>query len=224
MRLRVVAGGLFRFRAGQYASVGFDAFPPRDYSMANRPDEDTLEFHVRHMGAQGVSAFVANGLQHGDKVAVEGPLGDAWLREDHRGPILAIAGGSALAPIKSIVETALCGMTQEIHVYFGGRVEADIYLEPHFRKLAERYPILRFVPVLSDPATSSDRRIGTVGAVVETDFPDFAGFKAYMAGPPAMVEGVVDMLLERGVRPEDIHADPFYTETDKARGTTSHDR
>jgi len=36
-----------------------------------------------------------------------------------------------------------------------------------------------------------------------------------------MVEGVVDMLLERGLPREDIHADPFYTETAKARRTTA---
>ncbi len=225
VRLRVVSGGLFRFRAGQYASVSFDAFPPRDYSMANRPDEDSLEFHIRHMGAQGVSAFVAHGLQSDDTVTVEGPFGDAWLREDHRGPILAVAGGSGLAPIKSIVETTLMrGIAQDIHLYFGGRVEADVYLETHFGKLAEMHPNLRFIPVLSDPGTSTDRRSGTVGVVIETEFPDLAGFKAYLAGPPAMVEAVVEMLLKLGLPQKDIHADPFYTEADKVRQTTAHDR
>ena len=47
------------------------------------------------------------------------------------------------------------------------------------------------------------------------DFAKFNGFKAYLAGPPAMVNTMVEMLVGRGLRREDIHADPFYTEAEK---------
>src|ERR1043166_4314850 len=42
VRLEVLAGGPFLFSAGQYASVSFGDLPPRDYSMANHPDEPLL--------------------------------------------------------------------------------------------------------------------------------------------------------------------------------------
>lgn len=211
VRLRVVSGGPFRFRAGQYARVSFDDRPPRDYSMANRPDEALLEFHVRHMGGGGVSAFVAHRLRRGDRVRLEGPFGAAWLRRSHRGPMLAVAGGSGLAPIKSIVESALAlGMTRPIHLYFGGREEGDIYLEARFQALARAHPNLRFVPVLSEPARPTGRRVGYLHEVVAADVPHLGGFKAYLAGPPEMVEAVVATLARRGLPAKDIHADPFY--------------
>ena len=50
------------FRAGQYAAVSFASLPPRDYSMANRPGAPLLEFHVRRMGGDGVSAYVTGRL------------------------------------------------------------------------------------------------------------------------------------------------------------------
>ena len=38
-----------------------------------------------------------------------------------------------MAPIKSIVETALArGVQQPIALYFGARAERDLYLEDHF--------------------------------------------------------------------------------------------
>jgi CDP-4-dehydro-6-deoxyglucose reductase/ferredoxin-NAD(P)+ reductase (naphthalene dioxygenase ferredoxin-specific) len=216
IRLEVVTGGPFRFAAGQYATVTFHEQPPRDYSMANRPDEPLLEFHVRHGDGGGASLFVARVLRLGDSVWVEGPYGDAWLRPDHTGPIWAVAGGSGLGPIKSIVETALAiGMKQDIHLYCGVRNEGDFYLQDRFRQLAIRYPNLRVIPVISQPQGPTAWRVGNVSDAVAADLTLGAGAKAYVAGPPVMVAATVQRLLEKGVAACDIHADPFYTVTEK---------
>ena len=52
---------------------------------------------------------------------------------------------------------------------------------------------------------------------IDADHGSFDGCKAYLAGPPAMVEAATAMLSARGMRREDIHADAFYTEADKPR-------
>ena len=66
------------------------------------------------------SGYVAGKLKLGDAVRVEGPFGASYLRESHRGPIIAVAGGSGMAPIKSIVEQALArALPQHIYFYFG---------------------------------------------------------------------------------------------------------
>src|SRR5262249_24960417 len=123
-----VDGTPFAFEAGQFASVTFGALPPRDYSMASRPDEAMLEFHIRRVGRDGASVYVSQALALGDAVTVEGPFGEAVLRREHEGPLIAIAGGSGLAPMKSIVETALAlGTGQDIRLYFGCRQERDLY-------------------------------------------------------------------------------------------------
>src|SRR5579883_2553190 len=127
VRLKILEGGPYDFTAGQYASLTFPGLPGRDYSMANRPGEATLEFHIRLLPGGAVTPFVAKRLKVGDKIKVFGPHGTSYLRERHSGPILALAGGSGLAPIKSIVETALAaGATQPIHLYLGVRDERDL--------------------------------------------------------------------------------------------------
>jgi ferredoxin-NAD(P)+ reductase (naphthalene dioxygenase ferredoxin-specific) len=216
LRLAVETGGPFVFSAGQYAALRFAELPPRDYSMANRPDEALLEFHVRRMGAGSASAYVTEELQPGERVVVDGPFGSCHLRENRAGPILALAGGSGLAPIKSIVETALAqGRHQPIHLYYGARDERDIYLEEHFRALAAAQANFRYTPVLSEPRRPSTRRSGLLHEALAADFADLAGVKAYLAGPPAMVEATTELLEARGVPRHDIHADAFYSEAEK---------
>ena len=217
VRMAVEAGGPFVFSAGQYCGVTFAGQPPRDYSMANTPDDPVLEFHIRQVPGGASSSYVAETLAVGEEAAVEGPYGTSWLREAHRGPILALAGGSGLAPIKSLVEHALnIGMAQDIHLYFGVRDERDLYLEDHFQALCAAHPNLTLVPVLSEPSGGTARRTGFLHDAVADDFADLDGFKAYLAGPPPMVEAATALLTDRGMRREDVHADAFYTEAEKA--------
>jgi CDP-4-dehydro-6-deoxyglucose reductase/ferredoxin-NAD(P)+ reductase (naphthalene dioxygenase ferredoxin-specific) len=218
VRLSIEAGGPFDFTAGQYARVHFPGLPPRDYSMASLPGEDVLEFHIRMVPDGGVSTFVHNDLKLGDNVRVEGPYGISYLRQKHTGPIVALAGGSGLAPVKSIVESALAdGAKQPIHMYFGVRAEQDVYLEDHFQTLARKHENFTFEIVLSDPEGATDRRNGYLVDIVADDFEDMDGSKAYLAGPPIMVETCAGKLKEIRVRNEDCHADAFYTEAEKAK-------
>lgn len=216
--LEIQSGGPFAFTAGQFARVTFPGQKTRDYSMANRPDETKLTFHIRHMSGGAVSAYVANELTVGTPVLVEGPSGIAHLKEAHTGPILAIAGGSGLAPIASIVETALAkGRRGPVHLYFGARDERDIYLEDRFKALAAKHPNLTFHIVLSQPSGPTSRRTGFLHEAVAADFQTLDGAKAYVAGPPVMVEAMTPVLVARKMRREDVHADAFYTDADKSR-------
>ncbi len=216
VRLSIEAGGPFDFSAGQFASVTFAGCAPRDYSMANVPGDPVLEFHVRRTQGGSVSAYVADALKVGDEVRVEGPFGASYLRETHRGPIIAVAGGSGMAPLKSIVERAIAkAMPQHIYFYFGVRTERDLYLHEHFKDMAAKHPNLHFMPVLSE-GDGMERRCGLVHEAVAADFDEFDGCKAYLAGPPVMVEAATKLFEQRGMRRLDIHADAFYTAAEMA--------
>lgn len=212
VRLAVEEGAPLAFSAGQYARVTFPGAPPRDYSMANWPGEPELEFHIRRVPGGAATARIHALLKLGDAVTVEGPFGSSFLREKHAGPILCVAGGSGLAPIKSIVETALAhGMKQPMHVYFGARTERDLYLVDHFEGLEARHTNLTFTPVLSEAPPQAKWRAGFVTDAVGQDLQDLDGWKAYVAGPPAMVDAAMQVASGRGLRPQDLHADVFFT-------------
>jgi CDP-4-dehydro-6-deoxyglucose reductase/ferredoxin-NAD(P)+ reductase (naphthalene dioxygenase ferredoxin-specific) len=207
-------GGAFDFLPGQFARLRFGGLAERDYSMASLPGETPLEFHVRLTPGGAVSAYVHGMLQLGDVLNMHGPFGTAFLRPEPAGPILAVAGGSGLAPIRSIVGSALrASVGRDIHLYFGVRDERDLYLEDHFKALARRHPNLHFVPVLSQPSEPTIRRRGFLADVLREDLWDVSGWTAYLAGPPVMVETCEAALFSLGLAHESCHSDPFYDQS-----------
>jgi CDP-4-dehydro-6-deoxyglucose reductase/ferredoxin-NAD(P)+ reductase (naphthalene dioxygenase ferredoxin-specific) len=219
--LRIESGGPFTFTAGQYAKTEFIPLVTRDYSMANVPghsDAGLLEFHIRAVPGGNASKYVHETLVVGQGVRVNGPYGSSYLRESHGGPILAIAGGSGLAPVESIIGRALAaGATQPIHLYFGVRAQRDVYHEELFRQWAARHPNFRYTIVLSNEEVPGYAHglVTDVAARELDQLGDAAGMKAYLAGPPVMVEAATALLTARGVAGRDIHADAFYTEADR---------
>ena len=218
LRLEIVEGGPFAFSAGQYASLEFAGLPRRDYSMANRPDEAILEFHIRLIPGGAVTPLLRDGLRVGDTVKAFAPFGTSYWRAKHTGPILALAGGSGLAPIKSIVETALAsGARQPIRLWLGVRAERDVYFERELEALASRHPNFSYAIVLSAPDGPTARPTGFLSDVIAREVGDVDGRKAYLAGPPVMVESCVAALTAKGLPRADCHADAFYTEADRPR-------
>lgn len=214
IRLAIEGGEPLAFTAGQYARLTFPGAPSRDYSMACQPGGRELEFHIRQVPGGAATRHIHAQLKVGDPVMVEGPFGSSYLREQHAGPILCVAGGSGLAPIKGIVEAAIAsGMKQPIHVYFGARSVRDLYLVDHFESLAEQHPNLAFTPVLSYAPLDACAhwRTGLVTDVIAKDLQDFDGWKVYVAGPPPMVEAAMQIVTIRGLQSSNLHADVFFT-------------
>lgn len=198
------------FSAGQYARLTFGGTPPRSYSMANRPAEPVLEFHIRLVPRGLASGYVRSALSVGETVQVEAPFGTAHLGDDADSPILAVAGGTGLAPVRSIVREALAQSPERrIAVYLGVRDERDVYGETEMLGLMQRHPGLSFTAVLSQPAAPTVRRTGFVHTAVAEDFAELAGWIVHAAGPPLMVEALRATALAKQVSPAAIHADPF---------------
>jgi CDP-4-dehydro-6-deoxyglucose reductase/ferredoxin-NAD(P)+ reductase (naphthalene dioxygenase ferredoxin-specific) len=226
VRLGLAGGARFDFLPGQYASLGFADLPARDFSFAQPSGGDTLEFFIRRVADGAVTGFVFDRLRLGDRVRVKGPYGTAYLREAHLGPILAVAGGSGLAPIRSIVRTALeHGFRQEIRLYFGVRSPRDLFMEEELAGLAESHSNLSFEVAYSE-AEQPSARGGMLHEVLRRDFAaaGLASWRAYVAGPPLMVDAVARVLRAAGLPDDSCHVDPFLTAADRARVRTTPER
>lgn len=212
VRLLLKSPKPLEFSPGQYAMLQFTPQHIRPYSMAGLTSDRELEFHVRIVPDGRVSRYIAQELQIGDAVRVSGPLGTAYLRTKHEGPMLCVAGGTGLAPVLSIVRGALeGGMKNEIHLYFGVRGPRDIYSADRLTQLAEAYSNLHVHIVVAAGNQSPGLRSGLVTDAVAQDFSSLSGWRAYFCGAPPMVDAASLMARQRGIAAEHIHADAFYT-------------
>ena len=208
----------FKFYAGQYAELTFGKLPEKHFSMANSPNNKELEFHIKTLNNGQTSDYIKNQLKINDKVKIKGPYGDAFLRTNHKGPIIAIAGGTGLAPIISIVKSAIeNNMKQSLKIYYGAKTEEELYFIREFKNIIKKYKNIEFHTVVNESQKTFNTRIGNVTDAVIEDIEDFDGYKAYLAGPPKMVEAAEDLLLSLSIRKIDIHSDAFYTPYETAK-------
>ncbi len=212
LELRLRLDAPLAYAPGQYARLTFPGLPPRDYSMAPSARADELAFHIREVAGGRVSASIAHRARPGVAVQVQGPYGSAYLREAHTKPILAVGGGSGLAPILSIVTRAVeADMHQPIHLYFGARDGHDVYGLQQLDALMKAHPRLSHHVVLSAANGSTAYRQGFLHEAIAADIDRMVGWKAYVAGPPVMVEAVGQVCRERHLSEIDLHADVFFT-------------
>ncbi len=210
LRLRLRSAKPLDFSPGQYATLQFTPEHIRPYSMAGIAGDDLLEFHIRLVPGGRVSGYVRDTLRVGDAVRVSGPLGTAYLRSRHDGPMLCVAGGTGLAPVMSIVRGALAaGMRNDIHVYAGARTGSDVYGMDVLRGLASEFPNLRVHSVVAT-GEAGGARAGLVTDAFVGDWPALAGWRAYLCGSPAMVDAAALVAVRQGLAPTHIHADAFY--------------
>ncbi len=211
LRLKLPAGRRLAFRAGQYIEILLRDGRKRAFSIANAPHDDAfIELHVRHVDGGRFTTEVFESLGEKDILRIEGPKGGFYLRQQSPRPAILMAGGTGFAPVKGMVEDALArGLAKPLHIYWGARTRADLYMDELPRRWAAEHAHVHYVPVLSEPGADWSGRSGLVTGAVAADFPDLSGFDVYAAGPPAMVHAGFDLFRRQGLPLEQYYADAF---------------
>ncbi|MFC5742649.1 2Fe-2S iron-sulfur cluster-binding protein [Dyella tabacisoli] len=203
----------FNWLPGQYLDVLLDDGKRRPFSIASGPRADgIIELHVRHVAGGGFTSWVSEGLQVGDSLRIEGPLGTFVPREDSERPMVFMAGGTGFAPVKAIVEHFLAlGTRRSMQVYWGARSVADLYLRPLAERWAREASNLHFHAVLSDPeqAAATGLRVGLIHEAVLEDQPDLSAHDVYMSGPPAMIDAGRQLFLNADLPEDRLYYDSF---------------
>ncbi len=202
------------FSPGQYAQLQFTHEHIRPYSMAGLAGDATLEFHVRVIPGGRVSGYVSDTLKPGDVVRVSGPLGTAYLRRKHQGPVLCVAGGTGLAPILSVLRGAIAeGMPNPVHLYFGVRSPRDVYGLDWLVEIGRSHPAFKLHVVVTAGGDPRNLRSGLVTEAIQQDLGSLEGWRAYLCGSPPMVEAASVLARQKAIDPARIHADAFYTQS-----------
>jgi CDP-4-dehydro-6-deoxyglucose reductase len=219
LRVQLPANESFKYHPGQYLQFLLRDGTKRAYSMAGAAtQEQQLEFHIRHMPGGKFTDPLFGTMKEKDMLRLEGPFGSFGLVEASTRPMVLLASGTGLAPLKAIIEAlAAQGNARPATLYWGCRKQSDLYLHDWLQQQAAALPWLRYVPVLSEPEAGWSGRTGLVHQAVMADLPDLSGHEVYACGVPIMVESAQRDFTSRCALPPDaFHADAFTSEKDKA--------
>ncbi|WP_442874002.1 FAD-binding oxidoreductase [Actinomycetospora sp. NBC_00405] len=203
------------YLAGQYVSVETPQRPRmwRSMSPANAPGPDcVLEFHVRTVPGGWVSRAIVSHARVGDVWRIGPPMGQMTLDPRGRSDLLMVAGGTGLAPARSIIEQLMFeGTDRKVCLFVGGRTWSDLYDIESLRRSAQENPWLTVVPVVEDDGRPHGAETGTVGEVVAR-YGAWADREITISGSPPMVRATTNALLDAGTPFRNIHYDPYHTD------------
>jgi Na+-transporting NADH:ubiquinone oxidoreductase subunit F len=196
------------FNAGQYVTVKMPAHGDckatmRPFSIASSSTTtSSIQMNIR-LNPQGtVTPWIFNELSEGMPLNISGPRGNFYLRNTEK-PILFVAGGSGMAPVRSILQTMNAYKINRKAIYFfGALTQKDLYYLDEMAEYEKVLPDFKFIPALSNEPSGSGWT-GQTGLITEVmdricEF-SLGGYEAYLCGKPAMVEVCNAVLMKKGI-------------------------
>jgi len=195
---------------GQYMNVVLPDGETRSFSMASVPAGNLVDFHVRRIPGGRYTDRWLGQAQAGAGVDIEAPLGTFSFHEEDWRPLIMMATGTGIAPIKAILESLLDNEDcPPVTLYWGMRTEADLYLREQIEGWAGRLYEFNFVPVLSRAGADWQGRRGHVQQAVVEDHADLSEHAIYLCGAPEMIQDAKRLLAARGASLDHMYADSF---------------
>lgn len=212
------------FQAGQYINLEIPALQgqSRAFSLANAPQQDDIvELNVRIVPGGQVTTWLHGNLELGERLKITGPYGRFFVKKSANVPVIFMAGGSGLSSPKSMIEDLLTGGFElPITLVYGQRTRAELYYHAEFTALAEKHANFTYVPALSHEPEDSDWQGARsfVHEAAKAHFNnDFRGHKAYLCGPPAMIEACITTLMQGRLFERDIYMEKFFSAADASQ-------
>lgn len=209
------------YTPGQYVQVLSPAYEGsreevyRAYSISSDPSDRTnIELIVRRVPGGIATTYLFDHLKKDSGVRINGPYGEFYLR-DTDAPIVFIAGGSGIAPIKCMLHHMVNTKSKRTAVFFFGvRGDKDLFLTDRMKHFEDQLDDFAFVPVVAQPDEGSKWQ-GQTGSVVEVAADYIKGMpkphtcEGYLCGSPGLINAAVAMLAELGIPHERHYYDEF---------------
>lgn len=216
------------FQAGHYVNVnipGLDGHP-RAFSIASPPSETHLvELNVAMVEGGAGTTWLHEHLKVGDELSFSGPYGRFFVRNSAPEPMIFLAGGSGLSSPKSmILDLFENGESRQITFVYGARNQDELYYRELFEQLEQEHDNFTYVPALSEEPDGSDWQgaRGFVHEVAQAHFNgSFEGHKAYMCGPPPMIDACITTLMQGRLFERDMFMENFFNQASKDNGSRS---
>lgn len=209
----------FQFKPGQYLDLTLvdpsemdSEGAVRTFSIASAPYEDDLVVATRMRD----SAFkrVIGRLPLGTELKIEGPMGSFTLHKNPAKAAVFLAGGIGITPFRSILrQAAKEKLPHLLYLFYSNRRPEDAAFLNELEELSKSNSRFIFIPCMSEMEGSNREWAGERGFInwemLAKHFCELKGPIYYVAGPPAMVAAMQQVLAKAGINEDDIRTEEF---------------
>lgn len=186
---------------GQFLQLSIPRIGEAPISVSSYGD-GWMDFTIRAVGKVTDKLF---SLQPGDELFIRGPYGKGWPVEELRGKNLVfIAGGTGLAPVKSLINKCCdeADFAASVHLICGFKNEAGILFRNELEKWSKKFNTIYTLDNESIPGWES----GLVTKhVAKIPFGSFGGnYAVIIVGPPVMMKFAALECLKNDIPDEKI--------------------
>ena len=194
------------YKAGQFILIKIqdDPLAYRAYSISSyNEDSNHLSTIIKKVDKGYGTEIIFNEFKVGDMIQLDGPMGDELVVDNSADKILFIGNGIGITPFIGLSKDVLLNnpSIKDVKLLDGQRYEDEFLYSDYFKSLDAEYEQFSYHPSVSRDKSSSLPK----GYVTDTlkDM-EVSGYKVYMCGSPNMIRDSYNILLEKGVREEDI--------------------
>jgi ring-1,2-phenylacetyl-CoA epoxidase subunit PaaE len=211
----------YRFVHGQHLTIRGDDGERRSFSICTTPRSRRLTIGVKKLPGGAFSEGVVGALHPGDELDVMTPAGRFTTELDPSSTktYVAIAAGSGITPIISIVSTLLEEEPRsQVLLVYANRTQRTVMFLDDLHDLKDRFPErLQLVHVLSreqqDVELFSGRLDGDrLGRILKSLLPAEEVDEWFLCGPQQMVVDLRRVILDHGVDVHAIHTELFHAD------------
>jgi ring-1,2-phenylacetyl-CoA epoxidase subunit PaaE len=211
----------YRFTHGQHLTIRGDDGERRSFSICTTPSSGVLTIGVKKLPGGVFSEGVVDSLRPGDELDVMTPAGrfTTQLDPESATSYVAIAAGSGITPVISIISTIL---EQEPHarvmLVYANRTHRTVMFLDELHDLKDRFPErFHLVHVLSreqqDVELFSGRLDGDrLTRILKSLRPVEDVDEWFLCGPQQMVLDLRELLLDHGVDAHAVHTELFHAD------------
>jgi ferredoxin-NADP reductase len=129
-------------------------------------------------------------------------------------PAVFLAGGIGVTPFSSIIrQAAQEKLRHKLYLFYSNRSPEDAAFMKDLQALEKQNPNFSLVPTMTEMGKSHEAWEGETGFInremLARHLPELNGPIYYVAGPPAMVTAMRDMLVAGGVDSDDVRSEEF---------------
>lgn len=215
----------YAYQPGQHLTVRCELAGDdvrRNYSICSPASSGVLRIGVKRLPGGVFSTYAFEQMRPGDTLDVMTPSGrfTVPLAPEQAKHYCAIAAGSGITPVLSILATALAVEPQSrVSLVYGNRTSRSVMFLEELEDLKDRYlGRVQLLHVLSREHQEAELLNGRIDepklkVLLDSLIPPETIDEWFLCGPAEMIETARAGLLDRGVAPSSIHRELFFTGT-----------